>query len=285
MRRPVSLVLLVIAMVWPVLGGHAAAQQTTPTGTTTSIHGTITATGRFIFMWVKDDLCTLSFWDYDFTPDLIVTDETGRELASLPLATLPGTVTLAGPEGEKRAEVCTVPYELPVPTSDTYRVILDPYFESDPITSEELAAVEGKVDISFERQSDDVGPDFRDRPAGKMPGTDVYRIAGTLELRGDADPNRLTFMATPFGCITTGGYADIQVGAQITVTDQTGTIIGVGVLEPIYLPNDERCVFTFTIDVPEATFYTLTMSRRGNLTYSKQDLEEAGWHVDLVIGP
>jgi len=285
MRRIVSFMLIALPIVWTAIDSHAAAQQATPTVTSTTIHGTITATGRYIFTWVSDNLCTLSFWDYDFTPDLTVTDETGREIASLPLATLPGTVTMAGQEGEKHAEVCAVPYELAVPTSDTYRVLLDPYFKSDPISSTELTAVDGKVDISFERQEGDVGPDFRDRPAGKIPDTDLYRIAGTFELRGEANPDRLTFMATPFGCITTGGYADIQVGAQITVTNQTGTIIGIGELEPIMLPNDERCVFTFTIDVPDAAFYALTMGRRGDQTYSKQDLEGAGWHVDLVISP
>jgi hypothetical protein len=212
-----------------------------------------------------------------------VTDETGEEIASLPLATLPGTVTMAGPKGAQHAEVCTVPYELPLPASNAYRVVLDPYFKSKPLTPSDLAAVDGEVDISFERQEGDIGPDFHDRPAGKIPGTDLYRIAGTFELR--ADPENLTFLQMPFGCITSGGYADIKVGTQITVTDQTGTIIGLGELEPIDLPDEDRCVFTFTIDVPEATFYTVAMGRRGDLTYSKQDLEDAGWHVDLVIGP
>ena len=127
MCRTVSLTLMALMMSWTALGSHVAAHQATPTDPVTAIRGTITATGRFIFTWFSsNDPCTLAFWDYDFTPDLIVTDDTGRELASLPLGNLPGTVTLAGPAGAQRAEVCTVPYELPIPASDTYRVILDP---------------------------------------------------------------------------------------------------------------------------------------------------------------
>jgi len=44
-------------------------------------------------------------------------------------------------------------------------------------------------------------------------------------------------------------------------------------------------VFAFTIDVPEATFYTLEFGRRGEQIYAKEDMEDAGWHVDLTIGP
>lgn len=259
----------------------ATAQSATPAPGEVTIQGTIMAKGRFIFSWVRDDLCTLAFWDYDFTPELIVTDSAGVQLAALPLEELPGTVTMSTEGGQEHAEICTVPYRLTVPASDAYRVEIAPYYESDELTAADLAS---DLDISFERQMDDPAPDFRDRPAGPIPGTDLFRIAGTFELL--ADPDDLSFMAIPIGgCVAFGGYDDIQAGAQITVKDQTGTIIGIGELEPIYTVDGDRCVFVFSLDVPEATFYTLEMGRRGEQAYSRQDLEQAGWRVDLSIGP
>lgn len=288
MRQWAGMVCALAALVGLLgLGNPATAQEATPRAGELTLHGTITATGRYIFNWLDDDLCTLSFWDYDFTPELVVSDEDGAPLATLSLAELPGSVTMAGTGDQRHAEECAVPFELALPTSEAYVVTLDPYFTSEALPAAELVATDGLIDIAFERQASDAGPDFRDRPAGKLPGTDLYRIAGTVELL--ADSGDISFFALPIGgCMGMGGYEDLQAGKQITVRDETGTMIGVGGLEPIYLPSEgidnQRCVFTFTIDVPEARFYTLEMERRGVLTYSKAELDTAEWHIDLSLG-
>ena len=282
--KPMLIALMSLAMAWATASIPVSGRQESPDLDEIEIHGTITAKGRFIFAWVEDDLCAIQFWDYDFTPDLVVTDEMGKELASLPLATLPGAVTMEGPAGDQHAEICTVPYTLTVPHSNTYRVVLDPYFKSEPLTSTDLAKA---LNINFERQEGDPGPDFHDRPSGPIPGTDQFRIAGTFEIRPDADEDAddISFLSMPLGgCVTLGGYDDIKIGTQITVRDQSGTIIGVGELEPIHTEMN-KCEFTFTIAVPNVTFYTFEMGRRGEITYTKQELEQADWHVDLVIGP
>jgi len=274
-------VLLALVVAWFAASPSIAAHQATPTGDGLEIRGTITAKGRGVFFWVRDELCNIVFSDYDFTPELVVTNGDGKELASLPLASLPGVVTMEGLAGDQHAEICTVPYTLEVPAGDTYRVGLDPYFESEELAGADLAE---DFDLGFERQEGDPAPDFHDRPSGPIPGTDLFRIAGTLEILAAAD-DRPSFLSIPLGgCVTTGGYEDIKVGAQITVRDQTGTILGIGELEPIYT-DMFKCEFAFTIDVPDATFYTIEMGRRGELTYSKQDLEQADWHVDSTIGP
>jgi len=142
-----------------------------------------------------------------------------------------------------------VSYTLEVPAGDTYRVVLDPYFEIEELAGADLAE---DFDIGFERQEGDPAPDFHDRPSGPIPGTDLFRIAGTLEILAAAD-DRPSFLSIPLGgCVTTGGYEDIKVGAQITVRDQTGTILGIGELEPIFT-DMFKCEFAFTIDVPDAT--------------------------------
>jgi hypothetical protein len=50
MRRTVSLVLTALAMICAAAGSDVSARQATPTGAGPSIHGTITATGRDVFM-------------------------------------------------------------------------------------------------------------------------------------------------------------------------------------------------------------------------------------------
>lgn len=260
-----------------------SAQPATPDANSITIHGTITAKGRYIFTWLDDDLCALSFWDYDFTPSLVVTDEAGAEIAKVDVGDLPGSVTMEGPVGDQHAEVCTVPYEIVLPSMGIgVRVTLDPYFQSELLTASILENAGGLLDISFERQAGDAGPDFRHRPGGLIVGTDKYRIQGILEIPTDDASSRV--MATPFGCVTTGGYQDIAVGSQLKITDETGTIIGVASLEPLYVPDDELCAFLFTSDVPEATFYTFQLGRRGDITYSKDELDSSGWNIDLTIG-
>jgi hypothetical protein len=280
MKRLVAVLVLVVVS----LGSGASAQEATPSANQLSVHGTITATGRYVFTWLDTDLCVISFMDYDATPTLAVVDKSGKQLASLDLASLPGKVTMAGPVGNQHAEVCTVPYEVPVPASATYQVVLDPYYKSAVLTSADISQTGGLVDVKFERQEGDVGPDFRQRPSGPIVGTHTYRIAGTLELFGSSTGSDRTFFPTPFGCIGLGGYDDIMVGARVTVSNQDRTIIGAGALEPIYLPDEDRCVFTFTIDVPDATFYSIELGRRGELTYSREEMDKAGWHIDLTLG-
>jgi hypothetical protein len=281
-RIAIVLALVGIFMSFPTLA-EAATPVASPTAEATAIHGTITATGRYIFQWVDGDVCTLAFWDYDFTPELIVQDEDGRNLATLQLANLVGKVAIEGTGEDRHAESCAVSYEIGIPKSDSYRVLIDPYFESDTISSADLNRNDGYLDISFERQEEDDAPNLASRPSGAIIGTDKFRIAGIIELFGLATGTDANFFVTPFGCVALGGFDDIATGAQITVRDESGTIIGVGELEPIYLVDQDRCVFTFTVDVPSATFYTVEMGRRGSISYSRDELDEANWQLYLSI--
>jgi hypothetical protein len=44
------------------------------------------------------------------------------------------------------------------------------------------------------------------------------------------------------------------------------------------------CEFSWTVEVEDADFYVIEIANREGPTYSRADLEEAGWTVGLTIG-
>ena len=86
-------------------------------------------------------------------------------------------------------------------------------------------------------------------------------------------------------CTGTGGYDDIHAGTQVTIRDQSGKLLATGLLDGGTPQGLEACVFTFTIDhLPSSDFYQVEVSHRGEISYSRSDLEHADWHVDLTLG-
>ena len=94
-------------------------------------------------------------------------------------------------------------------------------------------------------------------------------------------------------CAGEGGYDDIRPGAEVTVRDRTGAIIATsrldwGVVERIIEGDPDRfyCRLPFSVpDVPEADFYSIEVSRRGELTFSRDELEALDWQVAFELGP
>ena len=86
------------------------------------------------------------------------------------------------------------------------------------------------------------------------------------------------------GCTGTGGYDDVEAGLQVTVSDQTGTVIGNGALGSGQTIA-EGCQFRFRVNnVPLATFYRVAVGRRGELSYSLDQMKQANWSVELTLG-
>ncbi|WKU03765.1 hypothetical protein [Micromonospora sp. HUAS LYJ1] len=82
-------------------------------------------------------------------------------------------------------------------------------------------------------------------------------------------------------CAGTGGHDDIAGGTKVVVTDNTGTIVGVGALDqgqPQTDPEDrtraDSCLFQFTVkDVPSGKgFYSIEVSNRGKVQFKETDL-------------
>jgi hypothetical protein len=112
----------------------------------------------------------------------------------------------------------------------------------------------------------------------------THDIHGTIALTDLRNGPECGGFSGEIGGITSK-YADIQVGAQVTVKNQDGTIIGLGKLQHDLGPPD-HCTFAFTIgDVPDASFYSVEVTHRGALTYSAAEIESAAWTVTFTLGP
>ncbi len=79
-----------------------------------------------------------------------------------------------------------------------------------------------------------------------------------------------------------GGYQDLAEGANITVTDGTGAVIAVGTLGSGVM-DGAGCHLGYRIQVPETEFYRITVSHRGTLSYSRDQLHSSGWSVSSEV--
>jgi hypothetical protein len=106
-------------------------------------------------------------------------------------------------------------------------------------------------------------------------------ITGTFALSGTQDEDYTT---TDGGCAGMNGYDDVQAGLQVTVSDQSGTVIGNGALDSGEA-QEGGCVFRFEVNnIPVASFYKVAVGRRGEISYSLDQMKQASWSVDLSLG-
>jgi hypothetical protein len=85
-------------------------------------------------------------------------------------------------------------------------------------------------------------------------------------------------------CSGETGYGDIDEGTDVKIKDSSGDLIGSSSLESGII-DDGTCVFEFTVsDVADASYYSVEVSYRGDLSYSKSEMEDKDWDVDLTLG-
>lgn len=107
-----------------------------------------------------------------------------------------------------------------------------------------------------------------------------HSITGLLTLT-DTDE----FWTEGDACEGSGGYGDIREGAQVTVKDGNGTTLATSNLLEGVASNAFDCDFAFALpDVPEAEFYAVEVSHRGEITSSRRELEDNNWFVGLSLG-
>jgi hypothetical protein len=109
-----------------------------------------------------------------------------------------------------------------------------------------------------------------------------HTVAGTFTLTDtDTDPS-ITTIAN--GCEGTGGYSDIRPGAGVTLKDGDGKVLATSFLDS-GSGTANSCSFTFSLaNVPEAPFYTVEISHRGQLSYSLSDMKAQDWSLSLTLG-
>jgi hypothetical protein len=126
------------------------------------------------------------------------------------------------------------------------------------------------------------------------PAATTHTITGTFALTGTEDTAAVDEDGMPvdgefidlgqYGCAGTNGYDDIETGLQVQVSNEAGTAIGTGELGLGEMTSTE-CRFSFAVqNLPIAKFYKITVGHRGELDYSYQELQAAGWNVGFTLG-
>lgn len=110
-------------------------------------------------------------------------------------------------------------------------------------------------------------------------GADTISVSGSVMLI-DSD-NLLWHNGRP--CRGTGGYSDIGPGADVTILDNEGKIVGIGDLDMGITVDLLRCRFNFEVsDVPSGLdIYQIEVSHRGKLSYKEDELNET---LNVTLG-
>lgn len=106
-----------------------------------------------------------------------------------------------------------------------------------------------------------------------------HNIKGSLTLKDDF------FGGVGQFCNGKGGYGDIKSGRQVLVKDHKGETIATGELGIGKIISDNHCQFSIEVNgIRKAEFYTIQIGRRGDLTYSYQEMEEKKWELNVSLG-
>lgn len=94
--------------------------------------------------------------------------------------------------------------------------------------------------------------------------------------RGDVDITepRVVSVLPNNECEGTRPVQYLNEGAQVSVTDQAGVVVGAGVLTAGKTGTDVACQFTFSLEVKPADFYVARIAQSDSLTFSREQVEK-----------
>jgi hypothetical protein len=119
-------------------------------------------------------------------------------------------------------------------------------------------------------------------------------LAGSLDLLPAEGKGASNYSVPRDGgtdCVGQGTYSDVRPGMPIRVEDETGKLIGqgklgVGETSLSIAAATQACSFTFTVpNLPPAEVYSVAPGTRKAFSLTREDLDAAGWHVTLTLGP
>lgn len=89
-------------------------------------------------------------------------------------------------------------------------------------------------------------------------------------------------------CEGTGGFRDIEDGTPVALRDGDGNVRGTARLEIASreaFGNHPGCIYTFAFDdVADADFYAVEIADRGEVVFSRAELEAANWRIQTELG-
>ena len=114
-------------------------------------------------------------------------------------------------------------------------------------------------------------------------GTSNQVITGTEILTNTGAATGNVPCSGDYGAAT---FEDLGTGTAVGVTDQNGSLIGSGKLQPgtSSTANGGECVWKFKVSVPAtATSYTVQVGLRTPMTFSQTDLAANKWATTLTV--
>jgi hypothetical protein len=108
-------------------------------------------------------------------------------------------------------------------------------------------------------------------------------LSGSIKVTDTDENNSSVFVYDGF-CITLRGYSDIGGGTDVIVKDGAGKVIALTQLlrgTPVGLYS---CRFDFEVKLPSSEFYSFSIGDRDEITYSKAELVDRSWRLDLTLG-
>lgn len=115
---------------------------------------------------------------------------------------------------------------------------------------------------------------------------DDHKISGTFVLSpgsiGSINVERYNGLPCD-GSSVSDGYSDLREGTKIRVTDDKDKTVAVAALSAGKSDAKLRCHFHFSVQVPDRPIYSIEISHRGALTYTKKKLEKMHWKLALGI--
>lgn len=111
----------------------------------------------------------------------------------------------------------------------------------------------------------------------------MHSVTGFVRVMGNGDPHD----CVPYSSALS---ASIREGAEVLVSDENSRTVGLGHLERgigkvVTTPNEIylQCDFSFSLEVPDAAFYGISVGGMEPVRYSRADLEALGWTLSLVL--
>ena len=102
-------------------------------------------------------------------------------------------------------------------------------------------------------------------------------VAGTVTVVGSVDP----IASDLTNCSNSGGYDDINQGAQVVVKNSDGKQVGVGKLSQGVRSGDYGCQFSFRVGgVASDASYAVTVANRAPFAFNRSDAKA----LALTIG-
>jgi len=114
----------------------------------------------------------------------------------------------------------------------------------------------------------------------RMLSPDTIAVRGEVHLVGDAN-----VLGSAADCRGSGPYGDLREGAEVVITDATGTTVGVTALQRGTVENPgygtPECTLTFSAAVPaDREFYGVAIAGRDRVQFTKAQMGS----IKLEIG-